>query len=313
MHIIRGLVNLKPFAEGCVVTIGNFDGVHHGHRKVIENLAGHGRQLGLPVTVILFEPQPVEYFLSGKAPSRLTRLREKMIHLAKLPVDFVIVLRFDRNLANLEPENFIRQILVQGLGTKYLVVGDDFRFGRKRVGDFSLLQSVGQKQGFAVKSTQSFQLDNQRVSSTLIRHALESGDLNRAQLFLGRRYSVCGRVIEGAKRGRSIGFPTANIEMFRKNTPVKGVFAVTMTGVGDGEIAGVANIGTRPTVGDQTVLLEVHLFDFNADIYGHYVEIHFWNKIRDERRFNSLEELKKQIHKDVVVAQRRLQQPDQPN
>lgn len=313
MNIIRGLTNPKPFTNGCVATIGNFDGVHLGHKAVIENLAVDGKQLNLPAIVILFEPQPLEYFLSDHAPSRLTRLREKIIYLNKLPVDFVVLLRFDQDLANLQPEVFIRKILVENLAIKHLVVGDDFRFGKKRMGDLSLLKSIGRNHGFSVENTQSFQINDERISSTLIRRALECGDLERAKHFLGRRYSISGRIVEGEKRGRSIGFPTVNIRLFRKNTPVLGVFAVTMTGVGRREITGVANVGTRPTVNGQSVLLEVHLFDFDADIYGRYVEIHFVKKIRNEKRFDSFEKLKKQIQSDAIVARKLLQNPLKPN
>lgn len=310
MKILRGLVNLKAPNRGCVVTVGNYDGVHRGHQFVIDTSARHGKQLGLPVAIVLFEPQPLEYFLLDQAPPRLTRLREKLIQLAKLPVDFVVLLRFDKNFADLEPEAFVQKVLIDGLRTQYLAVGDDFRFGKNRKGDISLLKSVGQKRGFVVESIESYCLDNERVSSTVIRHALESGSLDRVRSFLGRRYSVWGRVEEGAKRGRIIGFPTANIRMRRENTPIKGVFAVTMTGIGHREIFGIANIGTRPTVDGHKLLLEVHLYDFQADIYGRLVEIHFWQKIRDEKRFDSIEELKKQIKKDTLVGRKLLQELD---
>ena len=310
MKILRGLVNLKPPIRGCAVTIGNFDGVHRGHRFVIETLVRHAKQRGLPVAIVLFEPQPLEYFLSGRAPARLTRLKEKLIYLARLPVDLVVLLRFDKKLAGFDPETFIRTLLIEGLNTQYLAVGDDFHFGKDRKGDISLLKTVGQKHRFTVENLPTFRVDNDRVSSTSIRHALESGRLDRARDFLGRRYSVWGRVVEGAKRGRLIGFPTANLRMTREKTPVKGVFAVTMTGIGNREISGVANVGTRPTVDGRELLLEVHLFDFQADIYGRFVEIHFWQKIRDEKRFDSFEELKKQIGNDALIARKLLPNPD---
>lgn len=303
MQVIRGSVNRKQFTEGCAVTIGNFDGVHRGHQIVIENLALSAKRLRIPIAILLFEPQPMEYFLLDKAPPRLTRLREKIIHLKKLPVDYVVILRFDKKLAGLSPKDFVGNILIDSLNTRYLVVGDDFRFGKKRVGDFSLLQSFGETNGFVVEKTQSYRVNGERVSSTSIRQALETGRLEHAKNLLGRRYSICGRIVSGEKRGRSIGFPTANIRMFRKNSPIEGVFAVTMTGIGDGEIAGVANVGTRPTIDGRSILLEVHLFNFNADIYGKYVEVHFHNKIRDEKHFPSFDALKEQIAKDVVVAQ----------
>jgi riboflavin kinase / FMN adenylyltransferase len=303
MHVIRGLANLKQLRGGCVVTIGNFDGVHRGHEVVIRNLALEGRRLGLPVVVMLFEPQPSEYFDSGRAPSRLTRLREKIVQLRKLPVDYILVQRFTSAFAGIEPEHFIRMFLVEGLKTRYLVVGDDFRFGKNRRGDFGVLQTAGAAANFVVDDTDTFRLDGHRVSSTSVRQALEAGNLAKAERLLGRPYSVCGRVIHGEKRGRSIGFPTANIRMFRKNTPVQGVFAVTMSGIGSHILHGVANVGTRPTIGGgQTVLLETHLFDFDQEIYNRYVEVHFVEKIRNEQRFESFDALKKQIRKDVEQA-----------
>jgi len=308
MHVIRGLANLKQLQDGCVVTIGNFDGVHRGHALVIRNLALKGERLGLPVVVILFEPQPLEYFNSGRAPSRLTRLREKIVQLKKLPVDYILVQRFTPVFAAIEAEDFIHMFLVEGLKTRYLVVGDDFRFGKDRRGDFGMLQAAGKAAGFVVDDTDTFRLDGHRVSSTLVRQALEAGDLAKAEHLLGRAYSVCGRVIHGEKRGRSIGFPTANLRMFRKNTPVQGVFAVTMTGIGSHTLHGVANVGRRPTVdGGKTVLLETHLFDFDQEIYDRYVEVHFVAKIRDEQRFQSFDALKEQIRKDVAQARMMLQ------
>ncbi len=308
MHVIRGLANLKQLQGGCAVTIGNFDGVHRGHQVVIRNLALEGQRLRLPAVVMLFEPQPLEYFHSERAPSRLTRLREKIVQLKKLPVDYILLQRFTPAFADIEPEEFVRRFLVEGLNARYLVVGDDFRFGKNRRGDFGMLQAAGTAAGFIVADTDTFQLDGHRVSSTSIRQALEAGDLNKAERLLGRPYSVCGRVIHGEKRGRSIGFPTANIRMFRKNAPVLGVFAVTMTGIGSQSLHGVANVGTRPTVdGGQTVLLETHLFDFDREIYNRYVEVHFVEKIRNEQRFESFDALKEQIRKDVDQARMILQ------
>jgi len=301
MRLIRGLSHLEPLENGCVLTIGNFDGLHLGHRAVIDNLATRGRALGLPVIVMIFEPQPLEYFLGKNAPSRLMRLREKVIQFLKLPVDDLLILRFNQQIANCDAEQFISDILIKKLNVKHLVVGDDFHFGKDRRGNFALLKKKGQAFGFEVEDTGSYYVDGQRVSSTLIRDALGAGDLVKAGRLLGRCYSVCGRVAHGDKRGRTIGYPTANIRMFRKNTPVVGVYAVTMTGIDGQEFEGVANVGTRPTVdGGSKVILETHLFDFNKEIYGSYVEVHFKRKIRDEMRFRSLDELKAQIVKDVA-------------
>lgn len=302
MRLIRGLSHLEPLRCGCVLTIGNFDGLHLGHRRVIERLAEHGRELGLPVVAMVFEPQPLEYFLGDHAPSRLTRLREKSIQIANLPIDELLVMPFSRALAEVDAEDFIREILVGKLNVKHLVIGDDFHFGKARRGNFALLQHRGLEYGFTVEATKSFEIEGMRVSSTLIRDALGEGDLQLAKTLLGRDYSVCGRVSHGDKRGRELGFPTANLRMFRKNTPLIGVFAVTMGGLGE-TLHGVANLGTRPTVdGGAKAVLETHLFDFNRDIYGRYVEVHFKAKLRDEIRFESLAALKAQIAEDVASA-----------
>lgn len=303
MQLIRGLAHLKPLKNGCVLSIGNFDGIHTGHRKVIEKLLKQGKKMNLPVVVMIFEPQPLEFFLGSNAPSRIMRLREKVLQFKSLEIDTLLVAKFDQNMADYQADAFISDFLVDKLNVKYLIIGDDFRFGKARNGNFSLLKERGQQYGFLVEDTHSFFVEKQRVSSTLIRDALGRGDLVTAKQMLGSDYSVCGRIAHGNKLGRTIGFPTANIEMFRKNSPVSGVFAVTMKGINKEPINGVANIGTRPTLdGGKTVILEAHLFDFNQQIYGQYVEVFFKKKIRDEVRFNSVDELKQQIEKDIIIA-----------
>jgi riboflavin kinase/FMN adenylyltransferase len=303
MYLIKGSSPPKHRAQACVATIGNFDGVHLGHRRIIEKLAEAGQVLGLPVVVILFEPQPREYFSSDRSPPRLMSLREKLARLVELPIDTVLLLRFNHQLAELPAESFIQNILLDQLHVKYLVVGDDFRFGKQRLGDFELLRNFGQRAGFDVVDTPSVLVNGERVSSTLVREALASDDLGRAEQLLGRPYSICGRIVHGEKRGRSLGFPTANIALRRKNTPVQGVFAVTMTGIGTKPLFGVANVGNRPTVdGSRTVLLETFLFDFSGDLYGQRVEVFFDHKIRDERRFADLVELRAQIAQDAEDA-----------
>ena len=303
MHLIRGLSHLEPFKNGCVLSIGNFDGLHLGHRAVIKKLAERGEALGLPVVIMTFEPQPLEYFLGDNAPSRLMCLREKVIEFTKLPVDNLLMVRFNRYFANCDAEQFIDDILINKLNVKHLVIGDDFHFGKARRGNFAMLKEKGKLYGFSVEDTGSCQVAGLRISSTLIRDALGAGDLMQAEKLLGHCYSVCGRVAHGEKLGRTIGYPTANIKMFRKNTPVNGVFAVTMAGIDGLELEGVANVGTRPTVdGGSKVVLETYLFDFDKEIYGRYVEVRFKQKIRDEIRFQSLEQLKAQIEKDVAEA-----------
>ncbi|GFO72457.1 riboflavin kinase/FMN adenylyltransferase [Bathymodiolus japonicus methanotrophic gill symbiont] len=308
MRLIRGIKNLPSYASGCVLTIGNFDGVHKGHSVVIHRLAEKGALLGLPVVVMVFEPQPQEFFLKDNAPSRLTRLREKIIHFKHLPVDNLLIVNFNQSFANLDPAYFIQEILVQRLNVKYLVVGDDFHFGKARRGNFALLQQAGKQFNFKVIDTASYSVKGSRVSSTLIRDALSNGDLATAESMLGRHYSVCGRVVHGEQLGRKIGFPTANIQMQRKNTPIQGVFAVTMTGIGSDPICGVANVGTKPTVnGGAKVLLETHLFNFDQDIYEKYVEVHFKHKMRNEMRFQSVDDLKRQIQLDTAQAKTLMQ------
>lgn len=305
MQLIRGLAHLRPFVDGCVLTIGNFDGLHLGHRAVIKKLVARGEALGLPVVIMIFEPQPLEYFLKDNEPARLSALRDKVIQFSGLPVDYLLIARFNRQFANVDAEQFIDDILRKKLNIKHLVIGDDFHFGKARRGNFAMLKDKGRLHGFTVDDTGSYLVEGFRVSSTLIRDALAEGDLAQAERLLGHSYSICGRVAHGDKRGRTLGFPTANIRLFRKNTPVNGVFSVTMTGIDGQEFRGIANVGTRPTVdGSSKVVLETHLFDFNQEIYGRYVEVHFKHKIRDEVRFQSIDQLRSQIALDVLEAKR---------
>lgn len=324
MELIRGLHNLSARHHGCVATIGNFDGVHLGHQAVLGQLAEKADEYGVPTTVITFEPQPQEYFAPDNTVPRLTRLREKLLALRRFSVDRVLCLSFNRLLATLPAEEFIERILVNGLGVRYLVVGDDFRFGTGRQGDFAMLQAAGEKYGFQVAHMHTFALAGERVSSTRIRQALARGDMEQAEQLLGRPYRMCGRVAHGDKRGRTIGFPTANIHLHRKASPISGVFAVELWlapalglappglarrcapgasfGVAGEPWRGVANVGVRPTVQGLRPLLEVHLFDFSGDLYGRHVYVDFLHKIRDEQRFESFEALKQQILLDAQQA-----------
>ena len=302
MQIIRNIQNLKPEHRGCVATIGNFDGIHLGHQAVLGQLAEKADELKLPLTVVIFEPQPQEFFRPKESPPRLTRFREKVQALRRYAVDRVLVLRFNEKFSQQSPDDFIQNLLVNGLGVKYLVVGDDFRFGKDRRGDFDMLQDVGMDQGFEVVNMHTFALDGDRVSSTRVREALWMGDLNAAEKLLGRLYRMSGRVAHGDKKGRTIGFPTANVHLHRINTPLRGVFAVELFGIEGEPLAGVANLGTRPTVGGMKTLLEVHLFHFNDDIYGRHVHVDFLHKIREEQHFDSFDDLRVQILRDVSQA-----------
>ena len=302
MELIRGLHNLRPRHRGCVATLGNFDGVHLGHQAVIGQLADEAQALNLPTLVMLFEPQPQEFFDPQGAPPRLMRLREKLQALRRYSVDRVLCVNFDARFAALEPEAFIRQVLIEGLGVRYLVVGDDFRFGHRRRGDFAMLQAAGREHGFQVVNLHSLAIDGARVSSTRVRAALAAADLAQAEKLLGRPVRLCGRVAHGDKLGRTLGVPTANIHLHRQNTPFKGIYVVELFGLPAEPLAGVASIGTRPTVGGTRTLLEVHLLDFDRDIYGKYVHVNFLHKLRDEQRFESLDELKTHIQQDIRDA-----------
>ena len=303
MQLIRGLSHLKPFKQGCVLTIGNFDGVHTGHVKVIEKLAQQGQQQGLPVVVMVFEPQPLEFFLGDNAPTRLMSLREKVQQFHLLPIDYLLVVKFNKQFANYHADEFVHQLLVKQLNVKHLVVGDDFHFGKARCGNFTMLRQQGQLLGFNVEDTYSFYNQGHRVSSTLIRDTLRNDDLSTAKTLLGRHYSICGRVVYGHQQGRTIGFPTANIQLARHNRPISGVFAVTVTGINNQEYRGIANIGTRPTLNNgDNIVLETHLFDVNQSIYGQFIEVHFKQKIRAEIQFDSFQQLKQQIKKDCLTV-----------
>ncbi|MGB5736493.1 MAG: bifunctional riboflavin kinase/FAD synthetase [Thiohalocapsa sp.] len=306
MRLIRGLHNLRDQDRGCVATIGNFDGVHLGHRSVFQRLLERGQALGLPATVITFEPQPMELFAPEQAPARLTRLREKIAAIADDGIDQIMLLEFGPKLAVMDARVFVDRLLVDGLGVRFLLVGDDFRFGHKRAGGFDLLRHVGAEQGFAVENLHTIKHGDERVSSTRIREALARGDLEQAKHLLGRPYRICGRVAHGDKRGRTIGFPTANIHLHRRVSPITGVYAVMVQGAAEQPLPGVANVGRRPTVGGTEPRLEVHLFDFDGDLYGAHLNVEFALKLRDEQRFASFDALKAQIGRDATAARQYL-------
>lgn len=299
---IRGAHNLRPRHKGCVATLGSFDGVHLGHQAILQQLVRLAKQTQLPSLVIIFEPQPQEFFQGDKAPARLMRLREKIQALFAAGVDRVLCLSFNDYLRSLSAMDFIEQVLIQGVDIKHLVIGDDFRFGCDRRGDFALLKQVGDQKGFSVTDTVTLEIEGERVSSTRVRQCLEAGDFAAAEKLLGKLYSISGRVVYGQQLGRQLGVPTANVHLRRYKSPLQGVFAVTAQ-VEEKMIQGVANIGVRPTVnGDKKLLLEVHLFDFSQKIYGKMIEVIFHKKLRSEKKFASLDELQKQLQKDIEEA-----------
>jgi len=301
MQLIRGIHNIQAEDHGCVLTIGNFDGVHLGHARVIKALIEKAKALNCTPAVMIFEPQPQELFAPESAPARLTRLRDKYFLLKKLGVQRLICVNFHREFANKSAQEFIEQLLVKQLGIKHLIIGDDFRFGKNRVGDFNLLKQAGEKLSFAVSDTASFKLADCRISSTQIRNALVHDKLADAEKMLGRAYSIIGRVFHGDKRGRQLGFPTANVLLKRRVSPISGVYVVKINTVNHC-FYGVANIGSRPTVSGIRQQLEVHIFNFNDDIYGETIEVVMLKKLRDEMKFSSLDELTKQISQDSEQA-----------
>ncbi len=301
MLLIRDIDLHVENSDGVVATIGNFDGVHLGHQSILNKVKNHAKDFHLPAAVITFEPSAKEFFNPDQAPARLTNFREKFSLLKNFNLHQLICLHFNAALANMEADEFIEKILVKGLSIKHLIVGDNFRFGKKRLGDYSLLLSAGEKFGFTVENTDSFEVDKERVSSTAVRNALAQGNLSIAEKLLGRSYSMSGRVIHGDKQGRTINFPTANIPIKRLHSPVQGVFAVKIK-LDDMELLGVANVGNRPTVDGKEMLIEVHIFEFSKDVYGKNVEVIFCKKLREEKKFDSFEIMRQQIEKDAEQA-----------
>ncbi|MGV6987598.1 bifunctional riboflavin kinase/FAD synthetase [Testudinibacter sp. P80/BLE/0925] len=303
MQLIRGIYNLPLLPQGCALTIGNFDGCHLGHQQILAHLKQKARQLGLPTVVMLFEPQPNEFFSAENAPARLMRLRDKLMFLQQAAIDYVLCIRFNRTFASLSAERFIQDYLVNKLQVKFLSIGDDFQFGAQRQGNFQTLLHAGKQFGFTVENNDSFALHAQRISSTLIRKALADDDLALAETMLGKPYSIRGRVAHGKKLGRTIGFPTANIHLHRQVNPIQGVYAVEIIDKYGQQHFGVANIGNRPTVdGGTRPLLEVHIFDFQRAIYGEPLEVVLRHKLRNEIKFADFEQLKQQIANDVQTA-----------
>ena len=302
MKLIRGLHNLNQPLSGCIATIGNFDGLHLGHQHVINQLKAVAEIKNLPSVVIVFEPQPVEYFAPEKAPRRLARFRDKINHLSDMGIDIMVCLQFNKELAQLSAEQFVRKILIDRLNLKHLVIGDDFRFGKERCGDFKFLQQSGHKLGFEVENSHTLLIDDQRVSSTRIRQCLANNDMLQARQLLGHPYTLSGRVAHGKKLGRELGFPTINLKMGKRPIAVDGIFAVLVKGIDNRTLRGVASIGTRPTVNGVGTILEVYILNFSEQVYGYCVDVEILHKIRNEEKFDSLDTLVEKINQDIDEA-----------
>ena len=301
MQVFRGIPARAdvPIA----LTIGNFDGVHLGHRAMIARLSEVANRHELPVAVMTFEPQPQEFFAPDQAPARLTSLHEKLDLLRDCGVNRVYVRRFDYAFAQLAANEFVSHILRDGLAARWLLVGDDFRFGARRSGDFTLLKALASRSGFEVEAMPSVAMAGERVSSTAIRARLEQGDLAGAQQLLGRPYSIAGRVVDGDKLGAKIGYPTANVQLKRSKAPLSGIYVVEVDGLGLEPLPGVASLGVRPTVKEHgRPTLEVHLFDFDGHLYGRRIGVRFLKKLRDEQKFADIDALVAQMDRDAAAA-----------
>lgn len=302
MLIRRGDEPCRDAGRGCVAAIGNFDGLHLGHQAIIGRLLARGREERLPAAVVTFEPHPREYFAPAAAPARLMRLRDKAEMLAALGVDELRVLRFGTRLSQWDGKTFIDRVLVGAMGARRVVIGEGFRFGRGRGGDVALLADAGAAHGFGVDEVARYQVGGRAVSSTALREALAAGRMDEARALLGRDYRISGRVIAGARLGRRLGFPTANLALHRRVSPVAGIFAVRVTGRDLSRHPGVASVGTRPAVGGREWLLEVHLFDWERDLYRQHLEVDFIERLRDELDYDDLGAMAEQMHRDAARA-----------
>ena len=304
MKLVRHLTNI-PWSQleaGSVVTIGSFDGLHLGHQKLLERVVAAADESGHTSIVMSFEPTPKEFFHSEKPPARLMRFREKYEALDSSDIDMFFCPRFTQQMRNISALDFVRALLIHGLNARHLVIGDDFRFARRREGDIALFERLHEPLGFTFEQVQSVVVDGTRVSSTAIRDACAIGDMRRAAALLGRPYRMSGRIIEGDQVGRTLGFPTANVDLRRRQSAVMGVFAVRVHGVGNAPRDGVASVGSRPTFHGTKPILEVYLFDFEDDIYGEYIHVDFIEHLREQRKYDEIEELVAQMHVDADNA-----------
>jgi len=306
MRLIRGFSNLGASPRGCVVTIGTYDGLHLGHRALLERLYTRAAAGARATMMITFEPTPREYIARADPPPRLTTWRERWRLLSRTSLDYLWLLRFSENVRNMPGEEFA-QLLSRDLGAAVVVVGHDFRFGRHGEATVPMLEEAGARLGFAVEVVPPVTVDGERVSSSGIRAALARGDLQQAERWLGRPYSMSGRVVRGERLGRKLGFATANLRLERRRAPLDGIFAARVRGVDGAARAAVASLGTRPTVNGVEPLLEVHVFDFDGDLYGREIEVEFVARLRAELRFATLEALVEQMHADAAAARRILQ------
>ena len=307
MRLIRHLADWPPTPDGSVATIGNFDGVHRGHQAMLEAVRERAEALGVPATVVSFEPLPHEFFAGEAAPGRLQGLRERLASLEAAGAERLLLLRFDAALAAQSAAAFVEEVLVGTLGVRHVVIGDDFRFGRGREGDFAFLEAAGREHGFTLAARETVDDEAGRLSSSRVRAHLAAGELGAAAALLGRPYRIGGRVVHGEKVGRTLGFPTANVALGNHRPPLRGVFAVRATDIGNGACwSGVANLGERPTLGGRRLLLEVHVFDDAPDLYGRHLAVDFLHFLRGERRFDSLDALKGQIRTDAAAAREAL-------
>jgi riboflavin kinase/FMN adenylyltransferase len=302
MELVRGLHNISRRHQGCVLTVGNYDGVHLGHQKMIGVLKSRAAELRSTATVLVFEPSSKEFIDPEGAPPRLTRWREKILALAELGVDRLVTLRFDECMRAMTPECFVDELMIEGLGTRHMVVGNDFRYGCNAGGTIDSLRAAGEARGFGVEQIEPFVFDGVRVSSTAVRERLSQSDFAGAKRLLGRPYRMLGRVVHGRELGRTLGFPTANLRLMRRKPPVQGVMAVRVFGIEPEALTAVASLGTRPTVDGTDMLLEVHVFDFAGDLYGREIEVEFVAKLRDEVKFDSLDALTVQMKSDAAQA-----------
>ena len=302
MEFVRGVHNLLPRHRGCALTVGNYDGVHLGHQAMIDVLKMRAAVLGVPAVVLAFEPSSKEFLDPVNAPPRLTRWREKFLSLAAIGVDRFVSLNFDERMRDMSPDDFVQHLIVDALGARHIVVGPDFRYGNHAAGTCENLRALGRQHGFEVEQIQGIVFDGARVSSTRVREELAQADYDGAARLLGRRYRMMGRVTHGKKLGRELGFPTANLPLKRKKSPVWGVLAVRVHGIEKEALPAVASLGTRPTVNGVEPLLEVHVFDFKGDLYGFPIEVEFVRKLRDEEKFPSLDAMVQQMNVDAAQA-----------